>query len=136
MTVTWWNGSQFEQRARQAVMRGVVRGCEGVRNEAIRLINSGPKTGRIYTRRGISHQASAPGEPPASDTGRLVNSITTKYEPDKMSGIVQFGTEYAPFLEFGTQTMEPRPFARPALVSQQENIVSGIVFEVAKEFAS
>lgn len=135
MTVVWWEGPQFVQRVNRAVMRGIVKGCEGVRNEAIRLIQSGPKTGRIYTRRGVSHQASAPGEPPASDTGRLVNSIATNYEPDKLMGIIQFGTEYAPFLEFGTQKMEPRPFARPALDSKSQEIVDGIVEEVVKEFS-
>lgn len=135
MTVVWWQGPLFQQRMNRAVMRGVVKGCEGVRNEAIRLIQSGPKTGRIYRRRGVEHQASAPGEPPASDTGRLVNSITTNYEPDKLTGRIQFGTEYAPFLEFGTQKMEPRPFARPALVTMQQEIVDGIVAEVVREFS-
>lgn len=135
MPEIWWQGEQFMQRARAAVMRGIVKGCEGVRNESIRLINSGPKSGRIYVRRGVSHQASAPGQPPASDTGRLVNSITTEYQPDKMTGTVQYGTEYAAFLEYGTANMEPRPFARPALESQQQNIVDGIATEIAREFS-
>lgn len=134
MTVVWWAGEATAQRMRRAAMKGIVKGCEGVRNEAIRSIQTGPKTGRIYRRRGIEHQASAPGEAPASDTGRLVNSITTNYEPDKLSGTIQFGTEYAPYLEYGTQKMEPRPFARPALDNQQDNIVAGITDEIVKEF--
>jgi very-short-patch-repair endonuclease len=35
--------------------------------------------GRVYTRKGITHVASAPGDPPAVDTGRLRASISTNW---------------------------------------------------------
>jgi HK97 gp10 family phage protein len=73
-------------------------------------------TGAIYTRRGRSHQASAPGETPAVDMGILVNSISTELESSSATDAwAQVGTdkEYGEFLEFGTSKMAPRPFMRP-----------------------
>lgn len=77
----------------------------------------GPKSGRIYkvSRTGKLHQASAPGEAPAIDTGNLVNSI--KHERAGEEGARTYThTEYAAHLEFGTAKMAPRPFMTPAMV--------------------
>ena len=65
-----FNGTDIQDRVRRAAMKGIVRGTEAVRDEAISLILNTPKNGRLYRRRGVEHLASAPGEPPASDTGR------------------------------------------------------------------
>lgn len=110
-----WQGGLVTEAVQAAMRRALDQSGEEMRNEAIRLIESPPKTGRIYERRGVSHQASAPGEPPASDTGQLVNSITIKTDPNSLT--VQIGTsvEYGQFLEFGTQRMAARPFLRPAM---------------------
>lgn len=119
-------------RVRQAAMRGVVRGTESVRNEAISLILNTPKTGRMYQRRSVEHQASAPGEAPASDTGRLVNSIRTTYDFEGLAGTVTASTAYAASLEYGTQRMEPRPYMRPALANRRAAIEADIQREVAQ----
>lgn len=90
-----------------------------------------PGTGRIYTnwyyrdkqgrlRKGGSrppHQASAPGEPPASDYGMLLNSIGHTMI-DTESGIgadIGSSSPVSTYLELGTRYMAPRPFERPAL---------------------
>jgi HK97 gp10 family phage protein len=130
-----WYGDDILNRLRPAMMRGVVKGVETVRSAAIQSIQSGPKTGRIYRRGSVIHQASAPGQSPASDTGRLVNSIVTSYQPETLSGTVQAGTEYAPYLEFGTATIEPRPFMRPALLNNAENILEAIANEIRAALA-
>ena len=57
---------------------------------------------------------SAPGEPPGVDTGLLKNSIHVE-EVGEMSAAVVAGTDYAILLEYGTATMEPRPFMGPAV---------------------
>jgi HK97 gp10 family phage protein len=114
-------------------MRGVVAATEAIREEAISLILNPPKTGRIYRRRGVEHQASAPGEAPASDTGFLASSITTKYDASKLSGQVVVGAAYGPHLEYGTQTMEPRPFLRPAIANRRKETLRIIRDEVARE---
>jgi hypothetical protein len=90
-----------------------------------------PGSGRMYQagpyflRRGdkvyhwvrtTAHQASAPGEPPSSDTGRLLTAITHRMDvEDKIVGRVVANVNYALYLELGTRYMEPRPFLRPAL---------------------
>lgn len=73
----------------------------------------GPKHGRVYARGAKDHQASAPGEAPAMDTGTLANSITTeKHGPHE--AWVGPHTEYAVSLEFGTRHMAARPYMKPA----------------------
>jgi len=104
------------------IMRSVVQVTEEVRNEAVRLITHGQRTGRVYHHHGHSHRASAPGEPPASDTGNLVNSIHTEYDAATLTGRVVVGAEYGLYLEYGTQHMEARPFMRRALASKEAEI--------------
>lgn len=74
---------------------------------------SEPGRGRLYKRGNITHRASAPGQGPAVDTGRLRQSIAVVKVGDQHYRI---GTNvrYAPLLEFGTRHIAPRPFMRPA----------------------
>jgi hypothetical protein len=66
-------------------------------------IQGGPKTGRQYRRKGgIIHQASAPGESPATDTGNLASDIfTTSGIGPTIRSEVNVGAEYGAALEFG-----------------------------------
>lgn len=70
------------------------------------------RTGRIYTRGSVVHQASAPGESPARDTGRLVQSVFHDVDIQGMTVRVTVGSplDKAGFLHFGTEDIEPRPF--------------------------
>jgi HK97 gp10 family phage protein len=94
-----------------------------VEGQAKRSILSGEKTGRVYRRRTVVHQASAPGEAPASDTGRLVNSINSYLDRSKKTALVIAGRGtalYAAMLEFGTRKMAARPFMFPALEGNRD----------------
>jgi len=84
-----------------------------------------PKSGRIYRRGNVAHQASAPGEAPATDTGALVNSAYTKKlaDADYETG---FTVEYAAALEFGTPKIEPRPYLRPAVEAVRKAFIAAI----------
>ena len=84
-----------------------------------------PKSGRIYRRGNVVHQASAPGEAPATDTGNLVNSAYTKKlgDSDYETG---FTAEYAAALEFGTAKIEPRPYLRPAVEAVKKAFLDAI----------
>jgi len=56
----------------------------------------------------LQHQASAPGEAPALDTGRLMNSV---YINELSASSFEIGTklDYAFWLEHGTRKIAPRP---------------------------
>lgn len=60
---------------------------------------------------------SRPGEPPNTDTGRLVKSIQFEFEEgaEGFTGYVGTNLKYGAHLELGTSKMEPRPWLRPAL---------------------
>ena len=68
---------------------------------------------------------SAPGEPPGVDTGLLKNSIHVE-EVGEMSVAVVAGTDYAVHLEYGTATMEPRPFMGPAVEAVGDSLPSAL----------
>ena len=80
--------------------------------------------GRGVTRNG--HTASAPGDPPAVQTGTLRNSVqAVQVDPLTWEVGVAGKTKHptsgeavgkiALYLEFGTRTLAPRPFVRPTL---------------------
>ncbi len=86
-----------------------------------------PKRGRQYRRGSVVHVASAPGEPPAIDTGTLANSIRTT----RLSALryaVQASTVYAHMLYRGTTRIAPRPYLEP----EARELVPHIRDEVAK----
>lgn len=127
-----WDTEKIINDVRQASIRGVADGIEAVKNNAVKKILTGSKTGRIYRRRGVSHQASAPGESPANDTGRLAQSARTELDTAEIKGTAIFSTAYAAALEFGTNDGKilPRPYARPALEEEREGIEKAIAGEI------
>jgi len=84
-------------------------------------IRQGGRSGRIYEIAGRTHQASAPGEPPANLTGQLADSITWTRMTEREGSFASAGTndpkgrtlEFGGFNESG-KYVEPRPFMLPA----------------------
>lgn len=70
--------------------------------------SSGTKQKRYKPDRTV--RASKPGNPPNTDTGRLVKSIDFNFENGGLTGEVGTNLKYGRYLEFGTQNMEPRPW--------------------------
>jgi HK97 gp10 family phage protein len=90
-------------------------------------IQSGGGGGRTYRRGSVTHRASAPGESPKSDTGRLVSSIRPTF--GKMSaevGSLENIAKYGEFLEKGTSTMKKRPWLKPTLEENAHMLKAGI----------
>lgn len=85
-----------------------------IRNTAVELVaenGDGPKQIRYNPKRTVN--VSNPGEPPNSDTGRLMQSI--KVEKDGLAYLVGTNLKYGAWLEFGTKDMAPRPWLSVAV---------------------
>lgn len=107
-------------------------GGQLIRGEAVRSIQQGSKTGKVYQKYNPrrTHTASAPGEAPASDTGFLANNIRVKKEKD----VVQVTSEasYSKFLEYGTSNILPRPFMFPASEKSKPKIAEALFARIKK----
>lgn len=98
---------------------------------AVDGIQRGPATGRVYEKYNPrrTHQASAPGEYPMTDTGRLASSVVA-FPPTEgnVTGTVGTNIEYGRHLEFGTSRMAARPWLMPSF----ERATQGIEQELRK----
>lgn len=113
--------------ATDAEIEQVIRvGALSVEADAVTSIQRGAKTGKIYQRGNITHQSSAPGEAPATDTGNLVQNIKSVKDTGKFSWLVGTGLKYGRYLEHGTTNMKPRPWLIPALEKNRKNITEMI----------
>lgn len=131
MTDISFNDANLEQLLRSP-SGPVARDLEAraLRVEAAqKILLSEPGSGRIYRRRGVVHQASAPGQPPAVDTGLLRASISHQVSEDADGLYAEIGSganpaapgvKYAIYLEDGTRHMAPRPWARPSLSAAKD----------------
>lgn len=90
-----------------------------VRTHAVKSIQRTSSRGRTYEKYSPrrTHVASAGGDPPNTDTGRLANSI--KAIVSGLSGQVGTDLDYGYFLEIGTQAMDERPWLWPAVEANQ-----------------
>jgi len=124
----------LEQDLEKPFREVIAGGAQLIRGEAIKSIQSGPKSGRIYEKYNPrrTHKASAPGQAPASDTGNLVRNIVVKQEnPDLVK--VESNAIYSSFLEFGTSKMLARPFLFPATERSRKKIAQAVFNRVVKE---
>lgn len=100
----------------QEVSNAVLATALEIQSDVKKRIQRGPASGRVYVKSSPkrTHQASAPGQAPATDTGRLVNSVMFD-QVDKVTAEVSSVVRYASWLEFGTFKMAARPAWRPAV---------------------
>ena len=118
-------GAAGKRHARTAIQAT----AEKVRADAVKSIQQGPKSGIVYERgtgQNLSptHQASGPGQAPATDTGNLAGSGKTSVRG--LTGTVRFTAPYAFWLEFGTLKMAPRPFLQPAFKANEQFLVDAL----------
>ena len=87
-----------------------------LRGDIVKAYQRGPASGRVYEKYAPrrTHTASAPGQAPATDTGRLASSVNYKKD-GSMSATVGSELVYAAMLEFGTSRIDPRPAWVPAV---------------------
>ena len=125
---------KYEKKALDGIRRVVARGAVMVQQEAVTSIQQGGKSGVVYQKYNPrrSHQASAAGEPPASDTGLLASNISLDIDVDGLGASVDSRAEYSEFLEFGTSKMAARPFMQPALEANRKKITMLMAAELKK----
>lgn len=106
--------SRIDKGASSALDKAIRATALSIHADAVKSIQRGTKSGVVYTRGARSHQASAPGQAPASDTGNLASNID--YVHGRSESFVGYNgsDEYPTYLEFGTQNMAERPWLRPA----------------------
>lgn len=109
--------TQLPDKLKQRAIKNALFDIRASAIKAIRDKFRGSKTGKVYknSTTGHVHQASAPGEPPAIDSGDLDRSLElSRVDQDGLSVTIRAGgravAPYAGFLEEGTTHMEPRPF--------------------------
>lgn len=111
----------------EAVVQKLAQDCEGHAKRQM----EGERTGQIYLYGKVEHQASAPGEAPAVDTGFLKNSIVAQKE-GRLRWIVLVGAVYGIWLEYGTTHMAARPFMLPAFRETIRRMPTGLLKEVVE----
>ena len=107
-----------EKRYDKIVKDIIASGVQDTMNTAKTSIQQHQSSGRTYGK----HTASAPNNPPNSDTGFLANNIFMTLDADKLGGAVESRADYSSHLEFGTRLMQARPFLQPALEENRPKI--------------
>lgn len=89
--------------------------------ESVRLMRASKPSGRTYARGKKFHTASAPGQPPARDTGQLISHIF--FEATNHYADVGTDVLHGLYLENGTVRMDARPWLIPALEATEATLV-------------
>lgn len=114
----------LEPKVRAGAIDGLNAVGLAMLNAAKKRIQSGPASGTVYEKYGPrrTHQASAPGEAPATDTGGLVNSGFNELDEPALEVSIGFAKLYAAMLEYGTRRMGKRPFLLPTVEEWRSKI--------------
>ena len=105
----------------------IAAGALAIQGRMKRLV-TGAGGGRVYKRRGVTHRASAPYKPPATDQATLLQHLSSGDAVTYRNGGLQaeIGPRNYPvalYLEYGTKRMAPRPFAFRAFEMERRGIV-------------
>lgn len=142
----WWNSQAAINALTPGINRGLLKIAEQVEEKAATMMR-GPHGGRIYTTYFITrgagpnrvvipvsarspHQASAPGEAPAVDTGRLIRSSEIQNYPNEFRVVVRWTDSAAARMQLGTDRIEPRPFASLALFAVAPTMAETMAAEI------
>lgn len=126
----------FERDCKAGQIRAVQDSIFLIDKTAKELIqDNGDGTAQIrYSSSGAKRvvAVSNPGDPPNTDTGRLVQSIKFDFQDGGLTGRVGTNLKYGAWLEFGTKNMKARPWLSTA-VSMTAKQVADIFFKRIQE---
>lgn len=108
---------KFQESAFRDFDKRLYKSALIIENTAKTGLQTGSRSGRTYKRRSVTHKASAPGEYPKTDTGKLVRNIFSMKVGSfhYIIGSRGNGAPHGKWLEFGTMKMRPRPWLSRAL---------------------
>lgn len=115
----------LSDNAKKKAMPRMNLAVANIHSKIVQSIQGGSRSGREYKRGSITHQASAGGEPPKSDTGNLAGKIffgKATLEGNTFTGEIVARAKYAKMLEEGTRHIEPRPYMHPAFMDSKDDI--------------
>ena len=117
------------QRYHNVLDMAIRKSAYDIEANAKQRIQGGSKSGRLYKLRNPNrrHQASAPGESPATDLGTLVNSIQTVPGPaGSLHAEVRVSALYGVYLEFGAPKAKiaARPYMTPAVEAVKPKLIA------------
>ncbi len=118
-----WVGQTVQKTARDGIVRGGHSGRLYTTN--FRTRGSGPGRQVFPVGERAPHQASAPGEYSANDTGALAGSINYRVQGAGYV-LIYSSAHHAGYQEFGTDRMAPRPNIAKAINESSDLIVSYI----------
>ena len=111
---------QASNLARDRIMARMLQKTNVIKKDIQTVIKTEQSRGRRYYSRNPFkkfHVASLPGFPPNEDTGHLRQGVMIKSALKSKVPFIELSVspknelrDYAPYLEFGTKSMEPRPF--------------------------
>ena len=113
-----WRAKEVIKKVEQIASNRMLESAQAVRTQVLETL-SGSRSGRTYnvpgTRR--KYTASAPGQPPATATAELRQSIkaSVKGEGKEVIGTVGTDKKQGLMTEFGTRNMAARPWLRVSL---------------------
>ncbi len=110
---------RLERGYTKGIAKALLLSAHSIRTEAIKSIQKGGGPGE-------SHTPSAPGQPPNTDTGRLVASIFAEIESGGLGARVGTDVRYGRYLEFGTSRMAARPWLFPAFSRKKDAAVNRV----------
>ena len=114
---------QLQERIGQADKdseKFVIYSCAEIERTAKSIMRDSPVNPDVsYGRKG--HHPSYAGNPPAPDTGTLLQSVTHSIEVKDKQAIGYVGSviknpDYPRYLEYGTSKMKPRPWLSASLI--------------------
>ncbi len=128
--------SEGNKKNAMAVLEGTLL----IHETAVKLIQEntdGTPQRRYKPNRTVA--VSHPGDPPNTDTGRLVQSIKIETSEKGLVGRVGTNLKYGAMLEFGTKVMAPRPWLSRAVADTKKQIgdifkatISSLIKDVTK----
>lgn len=116
-----WHGDKVLRQMEAIIEAKMDIAAEYVRKD-IQDSMRGAKSGRIYKLKKKFHQASAPGEAPATIHGQSGLQGIMADKIGRFARRVGTNLKYGLYLELGTSLMKARPWARPALDRQRSKI--------------